>query len=76
MSAMYVCAGASEEEINRIPCASVDAAAEGSCSICLEDFEAGATQRQLPCNHHFHRGCLDKWLAKKATCPICQRSCK
>jgi E3 ubiquitin-protein ligase RNF38/44 len=49
------------------------AAAYGDCCICLEKIGAGQTIRKLECSHHFHKGCVDKWLKQKASCPICQR---
>ncbi len=29
------------------------------CSICLGDFERGVALRELRCQHHFHRDCID-----------------
>ncbi|PKA66407.1 E3 ubiquitin-protein ligase [Apostasia shenzhenica] len=42
------------------------------CCICLSAYEDGAELRQLPCSHHFHCGCIDKWLRINATCPLCK----
>ena len=41
------------------------------CSICLGDVEAGERLRQLRCSHRFHQPCVDEWLLKKPTCPLC-----
>eukprot|EP00300_Choanocystis_sp_HF-7_P003942 c13005_g1_i1.p1 GENE.c13005_g1_i1~~c13005_g1_i1.p1 ORF type:complete len:135 (+),score=13.50 c13005_g1_i1:223-627(+) len=41
------------------------------CVVCLEQLSAGDLVRVLPCFHKFHTACVDKWLRKKATCPIC-----
>ncbi|KAH9451761.1 hypothetical protein Pst134EA_025699 [Puccinia striiformis f. sp. tritici] len=47
-----------------------------ACSICLADYqddEKGALLRVFPgCNHRFHKACLEEWLAKRLTCPICR----
>lgn len=26
----------------------------------------------MPCEHYYHRGCIDKWLRRNATCPTCR----
>eukprot|EP01066_Platyproteum_vivax_P015637 Platyproteum_vivax@DN6888_c0_g1_i2.p1 len=44
-----------------------------SCSICLSDFECGDQLRELPCCHAFHLSCIDQWLVKNCTCPLCLR---
>ncbi|KAK7324583.1 hypothetical protein VNO77_28257 [Canavalia gladiata] len=47
----------------------------GDCAICLEDFELGQFCQVFPvCSHIFHSNCIDNWLQKKLTCPVC-RSC-
>ena len=42
-----------------------------TCAICREEMEANST-RKLPCNHIFHRNCLQKWILRHPTCPICR----
>lgn len=44
---------------------------DASCAVCLSEFEWGDTLRPLPCKHHFHRHCIDKWLKKNKVCPLC-----
>lgn len=43
------------------------------CSICLSSFVVMDTSSHLPCNHLFHLHCIQAWLAKSATCPVCRR---
>lgn len=49
-----------------------------SCSICLEDYEPEELQDsgaivQLSCGHRFHSDCINPWLARKGTCPLCRQ---
>jgi hypothetical protein len=41
-----------------------------TCSICLEDINN--SNYKLKCNHEFHKSCIDGWLKKNTTCPICR----
>ncbi len=42
-----------------------------SCSICLMDISNNL--KKLDCDHQFHEHCIDRWLIRKDTCPICRR---
>lgn len=44
------------------------------CAICLDLIPTGARVRGLPCEHHYHAACLDKWLETGAFCPLCRIS--
>ncbi|GMI88640.1 hypothetical protein HRI_002533300 [Hibiscus trionum] len=44
-----------------------------SCAICLDEFRQEQWCRELVgCGHLFHRKCLDSWLIKVTSCPICR----
>ncbi|PHU17865.1 E3 ubiquitin-protein ligase [Capsicum chinense] len=45
---------------------------DAECCICLCSYEDGIEMRELPCRHHFHAACIDKWLYINATCPLCK----
>ncbi|XWS46025.1 hypothetical protein CRYUN_Cryun14cG0029500 [Craigia yunnanensis] len=57
-----------------LPCiiAILYALTDRECCICLSAYEDGSELRELPCNHHFHCTCIDKWLYMNATCPLCK----
>ncbi|XVF52175.1 hypothetical protein PTKIN_Ptkin04bG0243800 [Pterospermum kingtungense] len=43
------------------------------CYICLVEYEEGDSMRVLPCNHEFHKTCIDKWLKEiHRVCPLCR----
>lgn len=43
------------------------------CVVCIDGFRQGQWCRRLPrCGHVFHRKCVDSWLIKISTCPICR----
>jgi hypothetical protein len=44
-----------------------------NCLICIENYTQGQFKRCLPkCKHIFHKKCIDKWLKKNASCPVCR----
>ncbi|KAK6124585.1 hypothetical protein DH2020_041672 [Rehmannia glutinosa] len=45
-----------------------------SCAICLQDLKDRECTRFLPsCRHFFHMRCIDEWLTRQGTCPICRK---
>ncbi|KAH7558100.1 hypothetical protein BM1_05372 [Bipolaris maydis] len=47
-------------------------AIKGECSICIEDLSGFLPVCYCKsCGQNFHTKCLDDWLQRKATCPMC-----
>lgn len=43
------------------------------CAVCLSKFEDIEILRLLPkCRHAFHIDCIDYWLEKHSSCPLCR----
>lgn len=44
---------------------------EDRCTICLDDLKNDNCSK-LPCEHIFHKDCIDGWLEQRPNCPICK----
>ncbi|OWM71554.1 probable E3 ubiquitin-protein ligase ATL44 [Punica granatum] len=70
----------SKDDVEKLPCfdfiSKEASSANGSplnCAVCLESFKVGERCRLLPiCSHSFHAECVDAWLLKRPSCPICR----
>lgn len=48
-------------------------AEDAQCSICLGEYQEKEVLRIMPkCGHNFHLSCIDEWLRKHSTCPVCR----
>ncbi|KAF8531149.1 hypothetical protein JB92DRAFT_2693084 [Gautieria morchelliformis] len=42
------------------------------CHVCLSQFKDAEWAVLLPCFHSFHSACLQSWLSRSRTCPLCR----
>ena len=42
---------------------------EQECAICMESLEKEIVQ--LPCEHIYHKECIDQWFSNSKRCPLC-----
>lgn len=63
---------AAEEIAPSSSAAAATAATAASCAICCEAFARGDSAVLMPCLHPFHDACLQPWLARRHTCPVCR----
>jgi len=66
--------GCSAEEIAALPlqiCEGEAALVGASCVICQESIGMKQMVRVLHCAHCYHQTCIDRWLALKPRCPLC-----
>ncbi|XP_048131639.1 putative RING-H2 finger protein ATL21A [Rhodamnia argentea] len=46
---------------------------DNTCAICLSEYQPKETLRTIPaCGHYFHAQCIDRWLRRNASCPLCR----
>lgn len=65
-------AGLSSECIAQLP--ETSGKSEIDCSICREVGRVGEEKCvELPCKHSFHFECIEPWLKRVASCPICRK---
>ncbi|OWM80836.1 RING-H2 finger protein ATL39-like [Punica granatum] len=65
--------GMSLEELQDLPQYGYSGEASRSCAICLNGYKKGDMYRIFPvCRHIFHCQCIDTWLLRSRSCPICR----
>ena len=59
-----------------IPEYKAEATLDDECSICFDKIKKNQKFRALPCSevkqHCFHTRCIDQWLQRNNTCPVCR----
>ncbi|KAD2132545.1 hypothetical protein E3N88_41791 [Mikania micrantha] len=73
--------GLCEDSINKLPrfmftnsCNKIGSH-DSNCVICLQNFNNREEVRELPkCRHMFHLMCIDEWLIRTGSCPVCRRN--
>jgi len=59
----------------KVPFSGRAAEPDAMCSICLSEYRDGEMLRVMPeCRHGFHVACLDSWLRRSGSCPVCRSS--
>lgn len=43
-----------------------------TCRICMDEYKDGEDLKTLPCLHIYHGACIDSWLQRDNSCPICK----
>uniref|UniRef100_A0A915DNU6 RING-type domain-containing protein n=1 Tax=Ditylenchus dipsaci TaxID=166011 RepID=A0A915DNU6_9BILA len=64
------------EDLSRIPMTEVTAkqVENGTqCATCMDTFALNEKVAKLDCQHIFHQPCIEPWLKKRNTCPICRQ---
>ncbi|KAL1920287.1 uncharacterized protein VTP21DRAFT_1433 [Calcarisporiella thermophila] len=65
---------ANKEMLNRLDeCVYTKSIETEACAICLGEYGLGEVMRLLPCRHYFHKECVDSWLLRDKSCPLCKR---
>ena len=58
---------------DRVEIPTTTTAMSSSCSICLQEMMILDDLAKISdCNHLFHVGCLEEWILKSASCPLCR----
>lgn len=65
----------SQDDIERLPKYKVSQKHvdnETQCTTCMETFKLGEDVVKLDCDHIFHFPCIEPWLHRNNSCPICR----
>ena len=51
----------------------MDETHDDDCTICMSPIDRGDVVYDLSCKHVYHCRCLDEWMRRRRTCPMCRR---
>lgn len=63
---------ASKEVVKNLVEEKIAKSNSGKCDICLKEYEIDEITKVMPCKHKFHSECIDAWLSKTNSCPLCR----
>jgi hypothetical protein len=43
-----------------------------TCPVCHDTINVGVKGMFMPCGHVYHPDCLNQWLEKQNSCPVCR----
>merc|ERR1712113_941596 len=43
-----------------------------TCPVCKDKFEDGDVCKLMPCDHLYHKDCIEQWLNHANNCPVCR----
>jgi hypothetical protein len=46
---------------------------DAMCAICVCDYQPDERLSTLPCGHHYHQECVERWLYTSLSCPVCKQ---
>ena len=51
-----------------------DRLGDAECAVCRDAFEEGDRATRMPCSarHVFHAKCVEEWLKRDDSCPMCR----
>lgn len=42
------------------------------CAVCLDEHSVNSNATRMPCGHLYHPSCIENWLSRHCTCPVCR----
>ena len=62
----------SKKNKRNLTCKLFDNQSNNECCICLQEFISNEEIVELPCNHIYHKQCIEEWLKVNRNCPSCR----
>lgn len=69
-----------KEEVDKIPVSLLkqsEADKKNECAICLDHLKLNDSVKVIRnCRHTYHASCINEWILRNPSCPLCRRQCK
>lgn len=61
------------DKLERMVYTTEKSSSDGGCVICLDEYGDGERLATIDaCSHRFHALCIEAWLQKNNSCPLCR----